>query len=202
MGTRHLIAAVIDGDFKLAQYGQWDGYPDGQGADVLTFVRDMDADAFAQKLRACHWLSKDEKDAVNATADWHKVYPHLSRDAGSGVLDMIAASDAGLGLIDMRGFAGDSLFCEWGYVVDFDSKTLEVYRGFNGTPTAADSRFPSGADWLEHTDGYEPIRLVKRFAFDALPTNEEFVAVLENEDDAEINWGGQMSKLISDVSAA
>lgn len=28
MGTRHLTAVVIDGDYKVAQYGQWDGYPE------------------------------------------------------------------------------------------------------------------------------------------------------------------------------
>lgn len=41
MGTKHLIA-VIDkkGTLKVAQYGQWDGYPSGQGVDVLKFAKD------------------------------------------------------------------------------------------------------------------------------------------------------------------
>lgn len=38
MGTRHLIAAVIDGEYKIAQYGQWDGDPEGQGLTVLDFL--------------------------------------------------------------------------------------------------------------------------------------------------------------------
>lgn len=40
MGTRHLIA-VIDrkGTLKVAQYGQWDGYPSGQGVDALKFAK-------------------------------------------------------------------------------------------------------------------------------------------------------------------
>lgn len=38
MGTRHLIAAKVDGEYKLAQYGQWDGYPEGQGVAVLDFL--------------------------------------------------------------------------------------------------------------------------------------------------------------------
>lgn len=40
MGTRHLIG-VIDrkGTLKVAQYGQWDGYPSGQGVDVLKFAK-------------------------------------------------------------------------------------------------------------------------------------------------------------------
>jgi len=31
MGTRHLICAKINNEYKLSQYGQWDGYPSGQG---------------------------------------------------------------------------------------------------------------------------------------------------------------------------
>ena len=30
MGTRHLTAVVLNGDFKVAQYGQWDGFTNGQ----------------------------------------------------------------------------------------------------------------------------------------------------------------------------
>ncbi|MHC5949058.1 hypothetical protein ACVXZ3_04645 [Providencia hangzhouensis] len=40
MGTRHLICVAKDGDYKVAQYGQWDGYPSGQGLTLLTFLRD------------------------------------------------------------------------------------------------------------------------------------------------------------------
>lgn len=31
MGTRNLTCVVLDGEFKVAQYGQWDGYPEGSG---------------------------------------------------------------------------------------------------------------------------------------------------------------------------
>lgn len=182
MGTRHLIAVVIDGDFKVAQYGQWDGYPDGQGRTVLEFlqrfeIQDFKA-AFLAKVRALTWLSKEEAKKVDATPDWTKVYPHLSRDAGGKVLAMIADSDVPLMLQDSRGFAGDSLMCEWGYVVDLDAGVLEVYQGFNTVPTPADSRFPSGADWYERDRNkeYEPIALIKSYPLDALPTVEAFVA--------------------------
>ena len=40
MGTRNLTAVYIDGEYKVAQYGQWDGYPEGQGMTALTFLRD------------------------------------------------------------------------------------------------------------------------------------------------------------------
>lgn len=40
MGARNLTAVYLDGQYKVAQYGQWDGYPEGQGITVLTFLRD------------------------------------------------------------------------------------------------------------------------------------------------------------------
>ena len=61
MGTRHLIAAKIDGVYKLAQYGQWDGYPEGQGVAVLDFlVNKMDVAAFTAALRNCRFISNME----------------------------------------------------------------------------------------------------------------------------------------------
>ena len=198
MGTRHLIAAVIDGDFKIAQYGQWDGYPEGQGVDVLDFISTVDIEAFKAKLRDTTWITKEQIAAVNAMADWTKKYPHLSRDAGADVLLMVNDAEAPLFLQDTRGFGGDSLMCEWAYVLDFDASKFEVYRGFNQTPTPADSRFPSGAEWLEKSS-YQPVKLVKVFDFGNLPSKEDFVSVLNDEDDAEINWGDQMASLVSSL---
>lgn len=49
MGTRNLTAVYLDGQYKVAQYGQWDGYPEGQGITVLTFLRDkMDLELFKE----------------------------------------------------------------------------------------------------------------------------------------------------------
>jgi hypothetical protein len=39
MGTRNLTRVICDGKTKVAQYGQWDGYPEGQGKTVLNFLR-------------------------------------------------------------------------------------------------------------------------------------------------------------------
>lgn len=41
MGTRNLIAVHSDGEYKIAQYSQWDGYPSGQGLTVLNFLKSL-----------------------------------------------------------------------------------------------------------------------------------------------------------------
>lgn len=41
MGTRNLTMVIDkEGELKVAQYGQWDGYPEGQGTTILNFCKD------------------------------------------------------------------------------------------------------------------------------------------------------------------
>ncbi|OBT59797.1 hypothetical protein VE03_10541, partial [Pseudogymnoascus sp. 23342-1-I1] len=39
LGTRNLVFVYYQSRFVLAQYGQWDGYPEGQGFTILAFLR-------------------------------------------------------------------------------------------------------------------------------------------------------------------
>ncbi|KAG8626132.1 hypothetical protein KVT40_006533 [Elsinoe batatas] len=40
MGTRNLILVYHNGEYKIAKYCQWDGYPEGQGFKILKFFSD------------------------------------------------------------------------------------------------------------------------------------------------------------------
>lgn len=51
MGTRHLICVQHNNEYKVAKYGQWDGYPSGQGAGILEFLKgSFNKALFIQKL--------------------------------------------------------------------------------------------------------------------------------------------------------
>src|ERR1051325_10492051 len=39
MGTRNLICLFYKGRFVVAQYCQWDGYPEGQGVTLVKFLQ-------------------------------------------------------------------------------------------------------------------------------------------------------------------
>ena len=42
MGTRNLTMVINQkGEKKVAQYGQWDGYPSGVGVSVLNFLKNI-----------------------------------------------------------------------------------------------------------------------------------------------------------------
>ncbi len=62
-------------------------------------------------------------------------------------------------MIDSESFATDSLFCEWGYLANLDTDTLEVYRGFN--KGEAEGRFAGPVE----EGGYGPITLVAEVPF-------------------------------------
>ncbi|KAL9617778.1 MAG: hypothetical protein Q9160_007432 [Pyrenula sp. 1 TL-2023] len=69
MGTRHLICVYHNNSWVLVQYGQWDGYPPGQGNQILLFLnRDgniarlkagMVADASAERPLPIHLATGD-----------------------------------------------------------------------------------------------------------------------------------------------
>ena len=67
MGTRHLTIVVSEGQYKVAQYGQWDGYPTGQGKTVTRFImenlRQQDTfEHFKGRVDACKFISDEEID--------------------------------------------------------------------------------------------------------------------------------------------
>ncbi|NUS02059.1 MAG: hypothetical protein HOV97_05790 [Nonomuraea sp.] len=172
MGTRHLIAVVIDGDFKIAQYGQWDGYPTGQGASIANFLAEPgNVDRLRKTAPKLRWATAEDFERVSAELDlpadgwmnmeqaerYSKAYPALTRDTGADILRLVADETVSF-VKDSRSFAQDSLFCEWGYVIDLDNDVVEVYRGFQQDPH-------NEGRWggMEPDNGYYPIKLVRTF---------------------------------------
>jgi hypothetical protein len=62
MGTRNLTK-VIDknGELVVAQYGQWDGYPSGQGVNMLSFISEHGMlNKIEKALAKCRWIEQAE----------------------------------------------------------------------------------------------------------------------------------------------
>ena len=201
MGTRHLIAVQVDGEYKVAQYGQWDGYPSGQGASILEFLRNhkKKLPAFAEAVRACSEMSEEDyeqawvdcganPDSDFVTADvsekFRQRYPYLSRDCCADILNYVFnAGKNGLKLRYALDFAADSLFCEWAYVIDLDKNTFEVFKGVNTTPLDPSERFASLPVEPDNIGKqYYQVKLVQSYDLDKLPTVKKFVSTLEKED--------------------
>lgn len=194
MGTRNLTAVYMDGEYKVAQYGQWDGYPEGQGVICLDFLRDkMKESIFREKLKNVHFITTEAMTGIweefGATSagfissdnydKLKKAYPELHRDTAAEILEMIQDGKVKFLRNDIE-FAADGLFCEWAYVIDLDRRTFEVYTGFHHEPLTEKDRFFFLKDKEEN--GYSGVHMVYGWSIDSLPTKEEFLNMLIAKD--------------------
>jgi len=198
MGTRHIIAVQSKGDYKIAQYGQWDGYPSGQGVSVLAFLKDeKKVQKLKKNLAKTRFLDEKKKDkaflaAYNKNApEWsnqpdnrtpeqiHWFNTYMTRNLGAKILTSVANSkDKEILLRNELPFVADSLFCEWAYVIDFDAGTFEVYHGFQKSPPPKGDRF-AGMKSEENGSEYFPIALAKKYKLSKLPSKEKFLEDLK-----------------------
>ena len=177
MGTRGLTKVILDGDAVVAQYGQFDHYPSGQGLKALTFLRDSEAVAAlrenAERLRPVTveeleqaWVEAGaERGSGWVTMDVSKRlednHPEFSRNTGSRILGLIASGEVDVVKIEPE-FETDTLWCEGVVEVNLDTNEfIWRYPGYEGPMT----------EW--------------RYPLNDLPTDEKFLADTEGDDEDE-----------------
>ena len=205
MGTRNLTAVVLNGEYRVAQYGQWDGYPSGQGATAwkflkskkrraalkrrllkdVAFITDQQVEEVNRKLgmKGEEWLTEaqeGEEWLTEAQANlFHILCPMFNRDHGAEILKLITEHPSAVLLQNSISFASEPS-CEWAYVVDFDKNTFEVYVGHSKTPTTGERFSHLECEKMFKDMGYYPARLLKSYSLDALPkTEKSFVEELD-----------------------
>ncbi|RMD63986.1 hypothetical protein D6833_04970 [Candidatus Parcubacteria bacterium] len=194
MGTRHVIAVVKDGEYKLANYGQWDGYPEGQSISILAHLRKLGRSRFEKGLERLRWATGEDYESMDAhiqKADVNSMdfeerekwfeehYPNLIRDTGADIIPFIESlADRKEGekvpVGNALEFVADCC-CEWVYVIDLDRNTLEVYNGhLRHRPIERSDRFFFLIDKVEEAGEYPP-KVTAVFSLDDLPTDEELL---------------------------
>ena len=140
MGTRNLTKVIdSNGVTKVAQYGQWDGYPSGQGINALyhaTAHKQIEAG-----LARVRWAEQEELDKIYSSlpemnrlgTDDSKafglLYPNLTRDTCADILGVVAWSVGEVILVDETEFEKDTLFCEGVYTIDFQQRKFISWYG-------------------------------------------------------------------------
>lgn len=204
MGTRNLTCVIKDGKVRVAQYGQWDGYPSGNGFKIIDFINSVDMKKFAEQIEKTVFLTKEESEQLwkdfiktievktdtelmqlekgylnpDQSEKWKEFAPTMSRDVGADILQKIFYSTKEkIDLIDQFEFGKDSLFCEWAYVVNLDNNTLDCYSGFNQVKEKQAELW-----YIEKPDGeYYGISFLKSYPFDQLPKTQEEKNAWESE---------------------
>ena len=136
MGTRNLTKVVMNGDIVVAQYGQWDGYPSGQGLTCYFFLQDENnIENLRKNIKNIFYPVQEQLDdyiapfrSENGMVEWEagkaysEKYPSLTRDTGAEILRVIA--DSGNGLVPIvldTDFENDALMCEGIYEINLDT---------------------------------------------------------------------------------
>lgn len=178
MGTRGVFGVIVGEKAKIG-YNQYDSYPEGKGVANLRWLRETIAegqlDHYRELGEKCRLVddsvkitTKDRKALASTTDanvstgdDWYA----LTRETHGSFEDMLGCGY----IVDFDDFALESLFCEWGYIVDFDAEVFEVYEGFQkslptlgrwaGRPTAEEDTesYIAHLEWCLK-NGREPFR--------------------------------------------
>ncbi len=183
MGTRGFITFVVDGR-EMTTYNHFDSYPNGLGLDVLGWlveaVKKDDTIGRVRALQVVNGNAKPTTTQINRLRAFHN--PNVSTGSPLEWYSLLrntqgdcdAILKAGV-MIDARAFPADSLFAEWGYVIDFDANMFEVYQGFQTGPVVG--RFARRRKG--RTKGYSPVSRVASWPLSNLPSEHEFLAALK-----------------------
>jgi len=205
MGTRGLTVVIMNEQHRVAQYGQWDHYPEGQGVKVLEFCRkNLSTIKGRKKFKAMvaktHFIDDAELAQLWAkigadtksgfvtlakSEEFSKKYPSLHHNTGAEILTLVLSGETRLQ--DSMEFINESLMCEWAYMINLDTGKLEVYKGFQDKPHQKGRYCGYVPEESSYSgDKYYAGALVAEFALNRLPTAGKFVAKLvpvkENHD--------------------
>lgn len=171
MGTRNLTNVIYEGETIVSQYGQWDGYPEGQGTTMFyTLQEDGTVEKFINNIPKIYYPSETDIEALLApfmdgsmpgfmTVDsgdkLEKAFPTLSRNTCAEIFRVIANWDSSpkIPITKAEDFEEDTLYCEGVYVVNLDNKTFT-------------SKF--GRYWKEDEPNYGEWQFVVTLTFDEI----------------------------------
>jgi hypothetical protein len=174
MSTRGFVGFVIDGAEKIA-YNHSDSYPSGLGVHMLDWLTEAMEEPAKLREQAVALRVVDpqsEPTAEDIERLRHFGNPHVGGPVNNTEIrswyQLLRETQGQPGLMleagvieDSNGFPSDSLFCEWGYLLDLDAMTLEVYEGFQKVEHNR-GRFADRAPDPD-SDGYWPVALVCSF---------------------------------------
>lgn len=125
MGTRHKQTVITkEGDYKIKQYGQWDGYPSGQGVEILKYLRTGNLKKYQEELAKINLITDGQIKEVEADPNWTTIYPYLSRNCGSNIHQLIED-----GKVKFVSHVKECDWCEGFYTIDFKNHTFTAeYR--------------------------------------------------------------------------
>lgn len=192
MGTRGTYGFRKDGVDKLT-YNHFDSYPSYLGEKIVSFCYEHSIEEFNELFDKIVLVNESEKPtpeqidicrqnglinlAVSSKSedDWYCLLRNCQGD-----LDALFEMNNKAYMIDNGDFIKNSLWCEYGYIINLDEEVLEYYEGFQKQPQS-DNRYGCIPD--EH--GYYPCKLILEIPLNELDDVDKIVHMMELGEDAE-----------------
>lgn len=151
MGTRGAVGFRVNKEDKVT-YNHYDSYPSGLGQEVLEFIQsntieslksaaeniqliDMEVKPTKEQIKICKpWT--DLSVSNQSTDDWYCLTRLAQGNLNAYVNGLPYMNDG-------ASFLLDSLFCEYAYIINLDTKKLEFYSGFNKKERERKGRYAS-----------------------------------------------------------
>ena len=178
MSSSGFTGVLVNGELKTS-YNHMDSAPSELGTDVTKFIKAVVDLGMIEKYKELanvlklvnqHVVPEPEDRELygrysdSSVADGSNWYATLRKLQG----DIAAQLEAGVA-VDSQEFYNDSVFCEYGYLVNFDYSTLEVFRGFQKY-SHDNGRF--AANTPPRDNGYYPVALIAEFSFADIAASE------------------------------
>lgn len=204
MSTRGVYGFRKNNQDKL-MYNHFDSYPEGLGKEIIYYIkthtikkmneifnRINPADSIKpisnyskEELNKYEWILKEFYS--NKIIKQEKVMYNIVESYVETHNKLKAFDEEKLDLYpDNNDFILDSLSCEWGYILNLDNNTLEVWKGFQKYP---DKKNRYGTE-IQYTSfngtNYYPCRMVYSIKFSELKKKKEEEIIYEIDKQEEL----------------
>lgn len=185
MATRGCYGFYKNGESKIT-YNHFDSYPSGLGKSIFKFIKSNsieDLNFYFDNL-----ILVEEKDFPN---DYEKKtldkldYLYQYKDEklnwfqilGSTLGDLDVLNEGLFFFINANDFIKESLFCEWGYIINLDTNELEIYKGFQKEPNYNRYHIDTPSK-----SGYYNCKLIKSISLDDIYNSNNFKTLLKEDE--------------------
>lgn len=172
MSTRGAFGFTKNGVNKIT-YNHFDSYPTGLGLDIIAFIMRNNYEEISKIFDKITMVKHNDIPTVDQLKTLEEYFG--SRIDISKVKDMedIIGSNQYITdfqkgfpyMIDDEKFMGNSLFCEYAYIINLDDNTLEVYYG--GNCVSQNNRF---SKFARQDEDYKEVALVGKIKLNELRT--------------------------------
>ena len=167
MGTRGCYGFRKNGIDKLT-YNHYDSYPDYLGKIMVNFCKETSLDEMNEIFDRLILVDEGGKPTPEQIEECKKYYDgSVSRQTPEDWYCLLRNAQGepkeyknGLRyMTDANGFIKSSLWCEYAYIINLDTKKLEFWAGYQNTPDP-DNRY--GTE--KNDSGYYPCKMVAEYS--------------------------------------